>query len=110
RSVVSQGCRPIGTPYVVTRAEANVIYELGGRPPLARLQELFPQLSEREQFLVRRGLHVGRVLSEYQERFQRGDFLVRNVIGVDEKTGAMAVGDYLRAGQTVQFHIRDEET
>ena len=110
RSVVSQGCRPIGRPFIVTKAEANVILELGGMPAMARLQEVFGDLTAREQQLVRQGLHVGRVLSEYQDRFGRGDFLVRNVIGADPNLGAIAIGDYVRAGQTVQFHIRDAET
>ena len=109
-SVVSQGCRPIGQPFVVTRAEANVIHELGGVPPLLQLKEMFKTLTEREQQLVRHGLHVGRVLNEYQDEFRRGDFLVRNVIGADSQTGAIAIGDYIRPGQTVQFHVRDEET
>jgi small ligand-binding sensory domain FIST len=109
-SVVSQGCRPIGQPFVVTRAEANVIQELGGVPPLVQLKEMFKTLTEREQQLVRHGLHVGRVLNEYQDQFRRGDFLVRNVIGADPQSGAIAIGDYVRPGQTVQFHVRDEET
>src|SRR5262249_27924620 len=108
RSVVSQGCRPIGRPYVITRCEANVIQEMGGKPPLVCLQEIFDSLSDKEKLQVRRGLHLGRALSEYQDEFQRGDFLVRNVIGADPNTGAVAVGDYMRPGQTVQFHIRDE--
>ena len=110
RSVVSQGCRPIGRPFIVTKAEANVIRELGGMPALARLQEVFGDLTAAEQQLVRSGLHVGRVLSEYQEHFTRGDFLVRNVIGADPNSGAIAIGDYVRPGQTVQFHIRDAAT
>ena len=77
---------------------------------MARLQEVFGDLTAREQQLVRQGLHVGRVLSEYQDRFGRGDFLVRNVIGADPNLGAIAIGDYVHAGQTVQFHIRDAET
>jgi small ligand-binding sensory domain FIST len=110
RSVVSQGCRPIGQPFVVTRCEANVIHELGGIPPLVRLKEVLETLSEQEKQQVRHGLHLGRALSEYQDEFHRGDFLVRNVIGADPNTGALAVGDYVRLGQTVQFHIRDEIT
>ncbi len=110
RSVVSQGCRPIGQPYVVTRCEANVVHELGGVPPLVRLKEVLETLSEQEKQQVRHGLHLGRALSEYQDEFHRGDFLVRNVIGADPNTGALAVGDYVRLGQTVQFHIRDEMT
>jgi small ligand-binding sensory domain FIST len=109
RSVVSQGCRPIGKPFVVTKAERNVIHELGGRPALIQLKELFDTLPSREQVQVQRNLHVGRVISEYRESFGQGDFLVRNVIGIDPSNGAVAIGDYIRTGQTVQFHVRDQE-
>jgi small ligand-binding sensory domain FIST len=110
RTVVSQGCRPIGKHFVITKSEQNVIYELGGRPALLQLKEIFDQLSTREQGLVQTGLHVGRVVTEYQDRFEQGDFLVRNVMGIDPNEGSIAVGDYVRPGQTVQFHIRDHET
>jgi len=109
KTVVSQGCRPIGRPFVVTKAERNVIYELGGKPALVQLREIFDTLPTSEQRLVQRALHVGRVVSEYKERFEQGDFLIRNVIGIDANSGAIAIGDYLRPGQTVQFHVRDQE-
>lgn len=109
RTVVSQGCRPIGRPLVVTKAERNVIHELGGRPALVQLREIFDELPTREQVLVQRALHVGRVVSEYRDRFEQGDFLIRNVVGIDPASGAVAIGDYIRPGQTVQFHVRDEE-
>lgn len=107
RPVVSQGCRPIGRPLVVTRCEENVILELGGRPALERLREVYTDLDETDRNLVRTSLHLGRVASEYQERFGQGDFLVRNVIGADAESGAIVVGDAVRRGQTVQFHVRD---
>jgi small ligand-binding sensory domain FIST len=110
RSVVSQGCRPIGRHLVITKAQDNVIFELGGKAPLLQLQELWPTLSLRDQELVRHGLHVGRVLSEYQSEFRRGDFLIRNVMGLDRDSGALAITDHVRAGQTVQFHVRDAAT
>lgn len=110
RTVVSQGCRPIGRPFIITRAERNIIHELGGKPPLLLLQQLFAELPTREQQLVQTGLHLGRVVSEYADRFEPGDFLVRNVMGIDKSTGAIAVGDYFRTGQTVQFHVRDAQT
>lgn len=109
KTVVSQGCRPIGRHFVVTKAERNIIYELGGRPALAQLREIFSSLPTREQMLVQNALHVGRVVSEYQDRFEQGDFLVRNVIGIDPQNGAVAIGDYIRPGQTIQFHVRDQE-
>lgn len=107
RTVVSQGCRPIGRPFVITKAEENMIVELGGRPALERLREVYGELDDADRGLVRTSLHLGRVASEYQDRFTRGDFLVRNVIGADPDSGVIAVGDSLRVGQTVQFHVRD---
>jgi small ligand-binding sensory domain FIST len=110
RWVVSQGCRPVGRPLVVTRAEDNFILELGGRPPLEQLQELWQSLGPEEQRLFQNGLHVGRVINEYQGAFRRGDFLVRNVLGLDRTSGALAITDRVRVGQTVQFHVRDAQT
>lgn len=110
RTLVSQGCRPIGQPLVITRADRNVIFELGGKPALVQLQEVFESLSSVDREKVQKGLHLGRVIDEYQQRFEQGDFLVRNVIGVDQNSGAIAVGDFVRAGQTVQFHIRDAQS
>lgn len=110
RTVVSQGCRPIGTPLVVTAAERQWIQSLGGRPPLQQVQEIFAGLSEEDRALMQQGLHVGRVVNEYQDRFSPGDFLIRNCMGAERETGAIAVGEYLRPGQTVQFHIRDAES
>ena len=110
RGIVSQGCRPIGEPMVITRAQRNIILELGGHTPLARLQELWPALPERDRQLVQQGLHIGRVINEYQDQFGRGDFLVRNVMGLDQDSGALAVTDHVRVGQTVQFQVRDAAT
>ncbi|MFM7034342.1 MAG: FIST N-terminal domain-containing protein [Planctomycetia bacterium] len=107
RPVVSQGCRPIGHPLVITRADANVIVELGGRPAIERLREIYSGLDHTDRTLVRTSLHLGRVANEYQDSFQRGDFLVRTVAGADPDSGVLAIGDLVRTGQTVQFHVRD---
>lgn len=107
RTVVSQGCRPIGDRYVVTRAEHNVIQELGGRPALEQLQSVFESLSEPDRQHAQRALHVGIVIDEHRNRFERGDFLVRNLVGADRQSGSLAIGDLIREGQTVQFHVRD---
>ena len=111
RTVVSQGCRPIGAPFVVTKAERNVVYELGGVPPMQRLQELFHLLPPRDQKLIdKTGVHIGIALNAYQESFHRGDFLILSVMGYDKKSGALKAGGAIRVGQTVQFQIRDGET
>ena len=107
KSVVSQGCRQIGHTYVVTKSERNVIYELGGKPALERLQETWQEISGDDQRLVQQGLHVGIVMNEYQESFHIGDFLIANVLGADQTTGSIAIGNFVRTGQTVQFHVRD---
>jgi len=109
-SLVSQGCRPVGTHFVITRGSQNVIHELGGKPAIVRLQEVFESLNEADRDLIQRGLHVGIVMNEYQEKFERGDFLISNVLGFDQETGAIAIGNLIRTGQTVQFHVRDAET
>lgn len=109
RTVVSQGCRPIGRPWIVTRSRENLIQELGRRPALEAFREVFNELDENDQELVQQGLHLGRVINEYQESFDRGDFLVRNVIGADSE-GGIGITDSVRIGQTVQFHVRDAAT
>jgi small ligand-binding sensory domain FIST len=107
-AVVSQGCRPIGHHMVITRAERNVIYELGGKSPLEVVKHLILDIEPRDRKLLQqRGLLVGCVINEYQKEFAAGDFLIRNPIGFDEDSGAMAVNDLIRTGQTVQFHVRD---
>jgi small ligand-binding sensory domain FIST len=107
RPLVSQGCRPLGAPFTVTAARGNVILGLGGRPPVSRLEELARALPERDLQLLSRGLQVGTVINEHKDEWDRGDFLVRGVLGADSETGAIAVGDEVSVGQTVQFQVRD---
>jgi small ligand-binding sensory domain FIST len=108
--VVSQGCRPIGPTFIVTKGERNSIEQLAGKPALLRLQEVFAELSETDQALARRGLHVGCAMSEYRDEFERGDFLIRNVVGAEPETGSIAIAGDVRVGQTVRFHLRDAAT
>ena len=110
RTVVSQGCRPIGEPQVITRCDNQVIYELGGRPALEVILALIETLSPADQRLARSALLMGRVIDEYKDKFERGDFLIRTLMGADSKSGAIAVGDVFRPGQTVQLHVRDAAT
>ena len=109
-TIVSQGCRPIGRPYIVTKVEENVILELAGKPATEALQGLYNELSDADKRLARTALLLGVVMNEYKQKFQRGDFLIRNLIGIDPDSGAIAVGDRIQAGQTIQFHVRDADT
>jgi small ligand-binding sensory domain FIST len=108
--VVSQGCRPIWDPMTITSSQKNVIYDLEGRPPLAMLQELIPELTEDDRALLQNGLFIGRSVVPEGEIPGRGDFLIRGVIGVDWQNGAIAVGDIVQDGEVIQFHLRDAFT
>ncbi len=109
-ALVSQGCRPIGDPMVVTACRGNVIDELAGRPALTQLQDLFERLSDGDKLLVNQGLHIGRVIDEHRVEFGQGDFLIRGVIGADPSQGSLTVGENVRVGSTVQFQVRDHHT
>ncbi len=106
-TVVSQGCRPVGSPYVVTRSEDGVLYELAGQPPLERLKSLAATATQAERALLNRGVHLGLVIDEHKTTFERGDFLIRNVLGGDVATGSMQLDDEIEVGTTVQFQVRD---
>lgn len=110
RPVISQGCRPIGERFVVTKAERNLVHELGGTPALERLQGVFEALGGDDRRRAHRALHIGIVIDEHRNRFERGDFLVRNLVGADQTSGAVAIGDVVQEGQTVQFHLRDAKS
>ena len=110
RTVISQGCCPIGERYVVTRAEQNMVFELGSKPALTRLQEVFESLEGTRRRDAHRALHIGIAIDEHRSRFERGDFLVRNLVGADQEAGAIAIGDLVQEGQTVQFQLRDAKS
>ena len=109
-AVVAQGCRPVGSPMFVTRARENVLYELDGRPALVVLQELYRSLSPEDQTLCRGSLFLGIEMKEAQAEYQHGDFLIRNLLGSEEDSGAIVVGAMLHERAVVQFHLRDART
>ncbi len=104
--VTSQGCTPIGDTWTLTRVEQNIIHEIGNRPAYEVLAETFNALSPQEQQTAAGNLFIGLVVNEYLEDFHRGDFLVRNLMAADPKTGSIAVGAFPRQGQTIQFQKR----
>jgi small ligand-binding sensory domain FIST len=105
-NVISQGCTPIGETWTLTRVEDNIIHEIGNRPAYKVLEETFNRLTPAEQKIARNNLFVGLVVNEYLEDFHRGDFLIRNLLVVDPRSGSIAVGAFPRAGQTMQFQRR----
>ena len=120
-TIVAQGCRPIGRPYRVTEGERNILLKLeeqtddsgsvgAVRSPLESLRELVQTLSEADRELAQHSLFVGLVSDEFKVLLEPGDFLIRNLLGVDPKVGAIAIGDRVRPGQRIQFHLRDART
>ncbi|WP_449064641.1 FIST signal transduction protein [Planomonospora algeriensis] len=109
-TVVSQGCRPIGPSMAVTGTEDNLLLELAGQPALARLEEIVSALDEDDRDLVASGLQIGIAIDEYAERHERGDFLIRGVLGIDPDREAVAIGDVVDIGRTVRFQVRDAAT
>ena len=111
RAVVSQGCEPVGRDSVVTSAEGNVVFELAGAPALERLKgDLATLTPEQQASVARGGLLAGLVVDENRSDYRRGDYLMRGLIGVDEETGALAIGESVRVGQTLRFHVRDADS
>ena len=106
-SVISQGCTPIGQTWTITMVERNLIRQIGNRPAYEVLVETFNELPAADRKKAQGNLFVGLVINEYIEEFQRGDFLVRNLLGADPRTGTLAVGALPRPGQTIQFQRRD---
>jgi small ligand-binding sensory domain FIST len=108
--LVSQGCRPIGSPSPITKAEENLILEIGNFPAYQALEAAFLSIPSEQRVSVRNNLFLGLAVSEYIDDFKQGDFLIRNILGADPQIGALAVGAYPRVGQTVQFQLRDSKS
>jgi small ligand-binding sensory domain FIST len=104
--IVSQGCRPIGEPYIVTGAVGAVITEMGGRSPLQRLREIVETLPPGEQDLVSHGLQIGIVVDEHLALPGQGDFMIRGLLGADASTGATKSDKSSRSARP-QFQVRD---
>lgn len=126
-TIVAQGCRPIGQPYLITEAERNIVLELEEesditpvtagrssrvsqkRTPLEVLQNLIQSLDDEDRELAQHSLFIGVAQNEFKQTLEPGDFLIRNLLGVDPRLGAIAIGDRIRPGQRIQFHLRDAQ-
>lgn len=108
--IVSQGCDPIGEAWTITGVQAHWIETISNRPAVQILAETLNALPEEMRTRAQRNLLIGLAADEYRTEFLRGDFLIRNIIGIDQASGAIAVGTLPRVGQTVQFQMRDAAT
>ncbi len=107
---VSQGATPLGPEMTITAAEGNVISELASQPALGRLGEVLAGLDSEQRLLARSGMLIGITIDENRPEHERGDFLVRPIVGADRESGAIAVGEEVRVGQTVRMHLRDGDS
>ncbi len=104
---VAQGCQPVGRPREVTRAEGRVIFELDGEPALENFKGTLQLLTQDD---IRRSggtVFVGIAMDPENRNPIRGDFLIRNLIGINEEHDALAVSEEVTEGQLVQFHLRN---
>lgn len=108
--VVSQGCRPIGEPLTVTKADSNVVYSLGACPAYEALETAFEALTDGEKATAKGNLFAGLAGTEYVDDFKPGDFLIRNILGADPNSGAVVIGGIPRVGQTLQYQLRDKSS
>jgi small ligand-binding sensory domain FIST len=111
RSVVSQGCRPVSEPFVITACENNLIHKLRGESAARVMLRMLEELPEHERELFRHGPFIGLAIDANKSHFEASDFLVRNILSMHVKQGAIDVADpSIRVGQTVQFMVRDAES
>ena len=108
-TIVAQGCRPIGKPMKITDCQDTLLKELDGKPTLEVLQDLNETLSDSDKKLLQTSLFLGIEMNPMKDDPKQGDFLIRNLMGVDRESGALAIGALLRTGQLVQFHLRDKK-
>ena len=106
-TLVAQGCRPIGAPMFVTKGSANVISELDGRSPMDVVNELYAAADEHDQRLFRGSLFLGIEMESARSEYGHGDYLIRNLVGADEESGALHVANPVAERQVVQLHLRD---
>lgn len=108
--IVSQGCEPIGQTWTITGVDDRWIETISNRPALQMLTDTLATLPIDMQQEARDHLVAGLAANEYRDHFGRGDFLIRNIIGVRRESGAIALGARPRVGQTIQFQLRDAAT
>ncbi|WP_338038511.1 FIST signal transduction protein [Neosynechococcus sphagnicola] len=123
-TIVAQGCRPVGPLFRVIEGERNFLMGLEEEPdlenlsasrcpqqtPLEALQGIIQDLSEADRTLAQHSLFIGIARDGFKQHLEQGDFLIRNLLGVDPRSGVIAIGDRVRSGQRIRFHLRDAQT
>ena len=108
--IVAQGCRPVGEDLEVTKCDNVLLEEVDHVSPLDYIRGLSGQLSDHDRNLLQQSLFVGVEMDVIKADLNHGDYLIRNIRGIDSDSGALVVGEHLQQGQSVRFHIRDPES
>ncbi len=99
----TQGCTPLDEQHVITKAERNLLIELDNQPALDVLRDDVGEVLAKDLNKIAGYIFAGLPI----EFSDTGDYLVRNIIGIDEQEKIIAVGDYLYEGSKFMFCRRD---
>jgi small ligand-binding sensory domain FIST len=100
---LSQGCSPIGPVRTITAARQNVLIEIDGRPALDVFKEDIGEILARRLERVAGYIHAAFPVTGSDT----GDYLVRNLVGIDPQRGLLAVGEQVTSGDRILFVRRD---
>jgi small ligand-binding sensory domain FIST len=100
---LSQGCAPIGELHTITRAVNNYIFELDGKPALDVLKDDVGDVLARDLRRAAGFIHAALPVTGSDT----GDYVVRNLIGVDDSEGIVAIAETVEVGDRVMFVSRD---
>ncbi|MEM1444096.1 MAG: FIST N-terminal domain-containing protein, partial [Verrucomicrobiota bacterium] len=105
--LLAHGCRPIGEPVIVTRANESEVLELARQEPFDVLEEAFEALGTELQVEADGHIFAGLAIDEETEDFGSADFQIRQIVGATLEDGRLRLESPVRPGQTLQFLWRD---
>jgi len=103
---LSQGCSPIGPKRVITECQRNIILSIDGKPALEVLREDLGERAGKDMNRIGGHIFVGLPIAGSDT----GDYLVRNLLGIDPQSKLIAIGDLVRQDQQVMFCRRDVDS
>jgi len=103
---ITQGCQPVGVPCIITKSEHNLIFELDGQPAFEVLKKQVPKRIRENPRDLLRLLFVGFTPDPKDTEIIDGEYLVRNLIGINPDTGVIGVAENVREGQIMTFTVR----
>ena len=103
---LSQGISPLGPPHRITAANKNIVGSLDHRPALEVMKDEIGDVLARDLRRAAGYIFVGLPV----RGSDTGDYLVRNILGVDPQNELVAIGEYVEPGDELLFCRRDQQT